>query len=658
LIEAGFASLAHRLRGGESAGLTTEQAAEWVVGWLQTHPGWLLVFDNAERPEHVHRWSGQLRSAGQYLVTSRYRRGWICTPIALPMLDEDASLALLTHLVGRRDEADEARALAADLGHLPLALEQAGAFIGQTGITIAEYRTMWHKYPSHVTDAAPGGSDPERTVARIWRITLDALEKQDPRAESVLRIAAWYAPTGIPRRLFTGLSRDPIDLAQLLGLLADYNMITLEPEAFGVHRLVQMVARTPSADDPRNEAERISAARRRAAALLDNERPEGSTLNVESWPACRALLPHVEALVDAGDSAENPVYIASLLDWAGRFLSEQGPLGRSIHYFERSLALATRVHGEDHLRTTYTRINLATAFARDPEHAIPLHERALEDAVRVLGEDHPYTLISRQNLASAYAAADDAARATPLLEQALKDAVRVWGEDHRNTLVARGMLAMAYDAAGDMTRAIPLLERSLRDQVRVLGEDHPYTLVTQTNLASAYDKNGDRIRAIPMMEQALTDCVRVLGAYHDDTLAARSNLGDAYERAGDLTRAIPMHEATLEGRRRVLGEDHQETSLARHSLAVAYMKTGNPKRAIPLFELSLDGFSRVFGEDHRRSLTALGGLAFACRVAGDPARAIALFEQALAGCLRTVGEDPHMTGIIRRNLEELRAQEL
>ncbi|MFB6592665.1 FxSxx-COOH system tetratricopeptide repeat protein [Streptomyces diastaticus] len=657
LIEAGFASLTHRLRGGESAGLTTEQAVEWAVGWLQTHPGWLLVFDNAERPEHVHRWSGQLRSAGRHLVTSRYRRGWICTPIALRMLDEDASLTLLSRLAGGDDEADEARALAADLGHLPLALEQAGAFIGQTGITTAEYRSMWNQYPSHVTDVAPGGSNPERTVARIWRITLAALERQDPRAESLLRIAAWYAPTGIPRRLFAGLSRDPIDLAQLVGLLADYNMITLEPEGFGLHRLVQMVARTPNTDDPHSEAERISTARRHAAALLGNERPEGSLLNVESWPACRALLPHVEALVGAGESAEDPAYIADLLDWAGRFLSEQGSLRQSMHFLERHLALTARVYGEDHPRTTYARNNLGTAFARDPERAIPMYERALEGAVRVLGEDHPYTLISRQNLASAYASAGDAVRAIPLLEQALMDAVRVWGEDHRNTLVARGMLAMAYDEAGDMTQAIPLLEQSLRDQVRVLGADHPYTLVTQTNLASAYDKSGDRIRAIPMMKQALADCVRVLGACHHGTLAARSNLADAYERAGDLTRAIPMHEATLEGRRRVLREDHQETSLARHSLAVAYTKTGNPKRAIPLFETSVDRFTRLLGEDHRYTLTALAGLAFARRLAGDPAQAIALFEQALAGCLRTVGEDPKMTGVIRRNLEELRAQE-
>lgn len=130
LIEAGFAALTLRLRGGGAEGdLTTAQAAEWAVGWLQTHPGWLLVFDNAEKAEYVYAWTGQLRSAGRHLITSRYKRGWVCDPIPLSVLDEEASLALLSRLGGADDEAEddgEARALADDLGHLPLALEQAG----------------------------------------------------------------------------------------------------------------------------------------------------------------------------------------------------------------------------------------------------------------------------------------------------------------------------------------------------------------------------------------------------------------------------------------------------------------------------------------------------------------------------------------------------
>jgi tetratricopeptide (TPR) repeat protein len=533
LIEAGFAALTLRLRGGGTEGdLTTAQAAEWAVGWLQTHPGWLLVFDNAEKAEDVYAWTGQLRSAGRHLVTSRYKRGWVCDPIPLPVLDEDASLDLLSRLGGAGDEdEEEARALADDLGHLPLALEQAGAFIGQTGITIAEYRDMLRRYPDRTTDAAPGGSDPARTVARIWRITLDALQERDARALDILRIVAWYAPTGIPRSLLAPLAEDALDLAQLLGLLADYNMIVLDRAGIGVHRLVQTLARTPSESggDPHRAHDRIMAARDRAVKLMLDELPDDPKLNVAGWPTWRALLPHVEALLDVVNPEEDTAEIDLILTMAGRFVQGQGQLRQAIDYYNRSLGSATRMLGEDHPSTLLSRNNLAYAYesAGDLGRAVPLYERTLADYVRVLGEDHPNTLVSRNNLAYAYESAGDLGRAVPLYERTLADLVRVLGEDHPSTWVSRNNLASVYQAVGDLGRAVPLFERTLADRVRVLGEDHPDTLVSRNNLASVYYVAGGPERAIPLFERAFADCLRVLGEDHPTTRGVRENLSVA-----------------------------------------------------------------------------------------------------------------------------------
>ena len=486
LIEAGFAALTVRLRGEESSDLTTTQAAEWAVGWLQTHPGWLLVFDNAEKPGDVHAWTGQLRASGRHLITSRYKRGWVCDPISLHVLDQEASLALLTGLVGNGEEG-EARALADELGHLPLALEQAGAFIAQREVSIAAYRAMLEQYPARAAAAAPGGFDPARTVARIWRITLDVLEEQDPRAVEILRIAAWYAPTGIPRALFEPLAEDSVDLAQLLGLLADYSMITLDRAGVGIHRLVQMVACTPSADDPHRDQVRVLAARDRARELMLDELPEDPRWNVAGWQAWRVLLPHVEAILTACDPGEDTAAIDLILARTGQFLRGQGQLSQATDYFVRSVAAATRL----------------------------------------FGEDDPITLVSRDNLAGAYQASGDVARAIPLYERTLEDGVRVLGEDHPSTLTSRNNLAYAYEVSGDVVRAIPLYERTLKDRVRVLGEDHPDTLASRNNLAGAYRVSGDVVRAIPLYEQALVGCLRVLGEDHPTTKIVRANLSAA-----------------------------------------------------------------------------------------------------------------------------------
>ncbi|MFJ6899899.1 tetratricopeptide repeat protein [Streptomyces hokutonensis] len=569
LIEAGFAALTVRLRGEESSGLTTTQAAEWAVGWLQTHPGWLLVFDNAEKPGDVHAWTGQLRASGRHLITSRYKRGWVCDPISLPVLDQEASLALLSGIVGNGEE-HEARALADELGHLPLALEQAGAFIAQREVSIAAYRAMLDQYPARAAAAAPGGFDPARTVARIWRITLDVLEEQDPRAVEILRIAAWYAPTGIPRTLFEPLAEDPVDLAQLLGLLADYNMITLDRAGVGIHRLVQMVARTPSADDLHRDQARILAARERATALILGELPEDPSGNVAGWPTWRALLPHIEVILDAFEPGEDTAATDAILTQTGQFLQEQGQLSQATDCFVRSVAAATRLFGEDDPSTLVSRNNLAVAYraSGNVARAVLLYERTLEDCVRVLGEDHPDTLVSRNNLAYAYEVLGDVVRAVPLFERALEDCVRVLGEDHPDTLHSRNNLAGAYESSGDEVRAVLLYERTLQDRVRVLGEDHPDTLVSRNNLAYAYRASGDVVRAVPLYERTLQDRVRVLGEDHPDTLASRNNLAYAYQVSGDMTRAILLYEQAAAGCLRVLGEDHPTTKVVHANLSI------------------------------------------------------------------------------------------
>ncbi|WP_405991840.1 tetratricopeptide repeat protein [Streptomyces sp. NBC_00986] len=577
LIEAGFAALTVRLRGEEPSDLTTTQAAEWAVGWLQTHPGWLLVFDNAERPGDVHAWTGQLRASGRHLITSRYKRGWVCEPISLRVLDQEASLALLLRLVGGGEE-DEARALADELGHLPLALEQAGAFIAQREVSISAYRAMLEQYPARAAAAAPGGFDPARTVARIWRITLDVLEGQDPRAVEILRIAAWYAPTGIPRSLFEPLAEDPVDLAQLLGLLADYSMITLDRTGVGIHRLIQMVARTPAADDPHRDQARILAARERATKLMLEELPRDPRGNVAGWPTWRALFPHAEAILDVFEPGEDTAEIHFILTLTGQFLQEQGQVSQATECFVRSLAAATRLFGEDDPSTLSSRNDLAVAYREsgDVVRAVPLYERTLEDCVRVLGEDHPDTLASRNNLAYAYQVSGDVVRAVPLLERTLEDRVRVLGEDHPDTLISRNNLAGAYRESGDVVRAVPLLERTLEDRVRVLGEDHPDTLTSRSNLAGAYRVSGDVARAVPLFERTLADRARVLGEDHPDTLISRNNLAGAYRVSGDVARAIPLYEQALAGCLRALGENHPTTKIVRSNLSTVRAQQPSP----------------------------------------------------------------------------------
>ncbi|WNI15174.1 hypothetical protein [Actinacidiphila sp. ITFR-21] len=82
-------------------------------------------------------------------------------------------------------------------GWLPLALEQAGAYLHQTGTGLGTYRRLLGR----VLDTAPDGIDPQRTIARIWDHTITAIGARDPLAVTLLHIIAWLAPDAIPRTL-------------------------------------------------------------------------------------------------------------------------------------------------------------------------------------------------------------------------------------------------------------------------------------------------------------------------------------------------------------------------------------------------------------------------------------------------------------------------
>jgi len=652
-IDAGLAGLAVALQPALSGVLPIEALREGAVQWLAAHQGWLVILDNVTDRADVAALLART-PAGRYLITSRRATGWhaiaTAVPVRLDELDQAEAEALLTAILtqDRPREVDGAGALCAELGCLPLAVEQVGAYMAEVGVAPREYLGLLASYPAAMYQATAEGGDAARTIARIWHVTLDRLA-DDPLAGQVLRILAWYAPEAIPRALLDGLA-DPPALLRVVGRLAAYSMLTTDAGILAMHRLVQAVTRTPDPGDRHRDPQAIDDARDQATrqladAVRDPRDPAG-------WPAWRMLLPHIDALASHAPPGADTETTAYLLNQAGLCLLYQGQPVRAAGHLQRALAGSVRVLGEDHPQTLTAGNDLAAAYeaAGDLGRAIPLFEQALADRQRVLGEDHPDTVTSRGNLASAYVAAGDLGRAIPLFEQALAGSVRVLGRDHRDTLAARSNLAAAYVAAGDLGRAIPLFEQALAGSVRVLGRDHRDTLTFRNNLAGACRAAGDLGRAIPLLEQTLADRQRVLGEDHPDTLLSRGNLAGAYQDAGDLARAIPLYEQTLAGSVRVLDEDHPQTLTARNNLAGVYQAAGDLGRAIPLYEQALAGSVRVLSENHPDTLACRNNLAYGYQAAGDLGRAIPLFEQALADNVRVLGRDHRDTLAIRNNL--------
>ncbi len=612
-VDDGLAILAIALQPG-LAELPTELQKERALHWLAGHDDWLLVLDNVGHPDHI-RWLVGRVPHGQILITTRRATGWhqLATVISLGVLNPSDSVALFIQILnhdGPRD-GDGTIEVCEELGHLALAIEQAAAFCAESGYSPRAYLDMLRQWPAETYAAGPEGSDSARTVDRIWRISLDRLS-DTPLAGQILRILAWYSPDRIPRTLLDGLASPPI-LAAALGRLLAYSMITDNRDGtLSVHRLVQALARTSDPGDPHRAAIDINDARDHATGRLDRVFPTNAS-QPDQWPLCRALLPHVEALVRHSLPDDDTPATAHLLARAASFLNGQGSTTPAIRHLLRTLTTCERLFGEEHPATLVLRNNLAHAYqtAGDLARAIPLYERTLSDSARVLGAHHPETLTSQNNLAGAYESSGDLARATLLYERTFADSARILGEKHPHTLTSQNNLASAYQAAGDPARAILLYERTLTDSAHTLGESHPHTLGLRNNLAHAYESTGDLARAILLYEHTLTDSAHTLGEDHPNTLALRHNLAGAYQAAGDSARAIPLHERTVTDSARILGVDHPDTLISQNNLASAYKASGDLARAITLYEHTLATCERILGEEHlltaavRANLTAV-----------------------------------------------------
>ncbi|WP_179282462.1 tetratricopeptide repeat protein, partial [Streptosporangium subroseum] len=396
-IQAALAALCRALCAGTApaaaAQATVEEAGAWALAWLAASEGWLVVFDNVEEIDHLQPYLGRLTS-GHVLITSRRDIGWqeLGTVLRLKVLSRPAAVALLLQTIGAPAAPDPALAeeLAQELGELPLALKQAGAYIVRTpGMDLASYLRLLRTAPRQALAADPDRrSEVGQVVARVWAVTGARIAQVNPLAVQLLELLACYAPDDLPCEVLYGL--DGIEEAaviEALGLLASYSMINQSPNGLrvSVHRLVQAVT-LAGLTDTEHAATRATAAELLQAALPQN--PE----RISSWPRYAWLLPHARTVL----APDSPGMISVI-----GYLVASGDY-RTAHTLQQRCVTALHDKlGPEHPNTLRARANLAywsgeagdAAGARDQYAAlVPVRER-------VSGSEHPDTLRARANLA-------------------------------------------------------------------------------------------------------------------------------------------------------------------------------------------------------------------------------------------------------------------
>src|SRR5271166_57884 len=207
-FKANLAGCAQTLRLPEAGAKEQSVKMDAVLGWLKGHERWLLIADNADTDEAARAVCDGLppNLGGHVLITSRLGRWPVNMPhLPLDVLSREDAVRYLVDRVASEghDAGDEpaARSLSDELGHLPLALEQAAAYVIEVRWTFDKYCERFRdSRPEVLSEHREGATRYPESVAKTWSITLDRLS---PLARAILRVAAWFAPDAIPRAIFS-----------------------------------------------------------------------------------------------------------------------------------------------------------------------------------------------------------------------------------------------------------------------------------------------------------------------------------------------------------------------------------------------------------------------------------------------------------------------
>ncbi|MEO0612326.1 MAG: NB-ARC domain-containing protein [Pseudomonadota bacterium] len=333
---------------------TAQNTIQWLARQPADHP-YLIVLDNAPDDQAVKDYIPG--GTTKVIITTRDQNfsTQIAEPLSLDLWDEDTTFAFLRERIGLKEDnneetAAELRVLARELGGLPLAAEQAGAYLSQNRwITPGEYTVRLAENLNH---AGTTPLDYNRTVYATFSLALDAiLEQADGEAaQGLINLIAWLSPDGVPLALLQSASvpaeifpqmllsvlTDPQQTTDMLAVLQRYSLLTIridhQEPVLCAHRLIGAVARRRQLDA------HAYIWRDAAIFLLSNCFPEDTLTNTTSWPKARRVVPHIRAI--SGFVATTAIFedvdlakiISSLSIAACQFMKTQGLFEESLYF--------------------------------------------------------------------------------------------------------------------------------------------------------------------------------------------------------------------------------------------------------------------------------------------------------------------------------------
>ncbi|GAA3790522.1 hypothetical protein GCM10023083_27550 [Streptomyces phyllanthi] len=658
--------------GEDGSGWDDETQADLFVAWLRTTTRpWLVVLDDVDEPADL-RGIRPVGDHGKSMMTTRRRDAAVIRSSSrIVQVGTFAPKEAVDYLRSRLaadeggDDDRELHALADTLGHFPLALSQAAAFLIDTGMRFTTYRQLLEDQRQTLSDLLPATSPADEhgdTVATAWQLALNRAETLAPAGSvrATLELLSMLASDGIPEAVLqTAAARrwivrgaddhndtdrgpaQPGERAVLLSLRALHRLslvthdVSRTPASVEVHALVQRAARE-------SVPEQVRPCLAMAAADAVEEL-WSSTAECAYEPGTEAALyRNVEVLrrTTGGDLLRGG-RMHPVLRRIGPYLAGLGRDAVARDVCQELLEPARTRLGDEHRDVLYLRCRVALAVGElgDAASTRTSLEHIRREAERILGPRDPDTLTVRLHEArfrmeegAVTAALNDF---TELADQAADGL----GTSHALVIDARSHAALCRGLAGDAIGARDACAALVEVLEQRHGPGHLLTLSALTDLGRWTGEAGDTHAAVDIHLRAVAGLESAVGRLHRDTLIARHNLAYWRGLAGERELAVKEFTAAAEDAERALGADHPTTVTYRVNLSFWRGLAGESATALAELAELQPTVDRVLGADHPRALRTRQQRAELLELSGDSGGAATLLTSLLADMIRVQGSD-------------------
>jgi tetratricopeptide (TPR) repeat protein/CO dehydrogenase nickel-insertion accessory protein CooC1 len=695
-ISGSLAELAGKLDLRVGDNVTDAAAAALEELRRDTTRHWLLIFDNAESPKDLEPYLPT--GSGHVLITSR-NQAWAhsAEPLEVDVFTGDESVAHLMRHVPELDP-DEAQQVAHALGHLPLAIEQAAAWLEQTGMPAQTYVEQLATQTAQILELNQPVDYPT-PVGAAWNLSLQRLQERSPAGVRLLQLFAFmsagpismtllYSDDMIRALLPYDQTLSELMLGRVIRDVGRFALIKVDQSnnSVQIHRLVQAVIRSQMTPDE------VAETCHDVHEVLVGARPrQGETDDPENWLRYNLIWPHLTP--SRAEECDESGARELLIDWV-RYQWKRGEFDPALNLGRRLETLWTSKLGADDVQTLLLRFHIANVLRSKGQfsEARDLDSYVLERQRTVLGAEHPHTLMTAGGLASDLRSLGD-------FEQSLasdRETYRSWkeqfGDDHPRTLSAAHNLGVSLRLVGNYREARAIDEETLRRRREVLGADHPYTLYsaadlardlrdaatvresiellrgtwgkyrtvlgddmldtlrTVTSLAVSLRKAGEQAEAMTLTHEAYERYTTRYGPSFLETLSCALNLACSHAALGDMDRARDLAAEVKDAYQADLGPNHPYTLIASNNLAIYLRGTGETARARELAERTGRAIRVRLGDSHPATLSAAVNLANCLVATGDLQAGESLQRSTITALRETLGDEHPDTLICRANL--------